>query len=192
MSRHEKGLAVDVPKGPFQDWMHKNAARFGIEGLRSKADPNHFQMADNAASTQQSTAQQAVSNAGDPAKFERTFAGTPLAGQNDNIIRIAQGNGVSPKLMKSIIAYETGRGRSRMLREFNNPAGIAGHGGYRKFPTLEAGLEEAGRVIGNNWRRSGGSLARLGAIYAPPGAGNDPRGTNREWPAMIMRFMQSL
>lgn len=44
-SRHERGLAVDIPDGPFQAWMHRNGARFGIQGLRDPNDPNHFQMA---------------------------------------------------------------------------------------------------------------------------------------------------
>ena len=44
-SRHEKGLATDVPNGPFQNWLHRNAARFGLQGLQNPKDPNHFQLA---------------------------------------------------------------------------------------------------------------------------------------------------
>lgn len=191
MSRHEMGLATDVPSGPFQNWLHKNGARFGIEGLRDQRDPFHFQLASNAAPLR-STAQQTVSGDINQSNFERTFAKTPLAGKYSNIAQVARANGVPPKLMASIIAYETGRGTSRLLREFNNPAGISGRGGYQKFPTIEAGLEAAGRVIGNVYRQSGGSIWRMGNIYAPPGARNDPRGTNREWPSSVMRFQQSL
>jgi hypothetical protein len=43
-SRHEIGQATDIPDGPFQNWMHRNAARFGIQGLRDPRDPNHFQL----------------------------------------------------------------------------------------------------------------------------------------------------
>jgi hypothetical protein len=54
-SRHQRGLAADIPHGPFQDWMHKNAARFGIEGLRDPRDPYHFQMSGNARPTAQAS-----------------------------------------------------------------------------------------------------------------------------------------
>ncbi|HEX8837689.1 MAG TPA: glucosaminidase domain-containing protein [Candidatus Acidoferrum sp.] len=189
-SRHERGLATDIPNGRFQDWMHRNASRFGLEGLRDPRDPAHFQMAGNAPARLE--AQQTVSGDLDPSKFERNFSGSPLAGQSNNIARVARANGVPPKLMASIIAFETGRGRSRLLREGNNPAGITGSGGgYQRYPTIEDGLEAAGRNIGRNWQRAGGSIARLAQIYAPVGARNDPRGTNREWPSAVMRFMQS-
>lgn len=49
-SRHEKGNAVDVPHGDFQNWMHRNASRFGIQDLSNtsaRADRNHFQMDPN-------------------------------------------------------------------------------------------------------------------------------------------------
>lgn len=43
--RHVKGLAIDIPDGDFQSWMHRNAWKFGLEGLRPELnDPNHFQM----------------------------------------------------------------------------------------------------------------------------------------------------
>lgn len=45
-SRHEKGLAIDITEPRFQAWMHRNAWKFGLEGLPpSLDDPNHFQMA---------------------------------------------------------------------------------------------------------------------------------------------------
>lgn len=45
--RHVKGLAIDIPNGDFQNWMHRNAGRFGLAGLRDPRDPNHFQLADS-------------------------------------------------------------------------------------------------------------------------------------------------
>jgi hypothetical protein len=231
-SRHERGLATDIPHGPFQDWMHRNAARFGIEGLRTSRDPSHFQMSGGARPTAQAsearlpgppyTATRAdqpppwyrpernpasarpTASATPPASatgqrveinppvYEKMFAGTPLAGQSENIARVAKANGVPPAVMASIMAYETGRGRSRIMLQQNNPAGIAlGPHNYRSYATVQDGIEAAGRAIGNNWRRAGGDIARMAHIYAPVGAGNDP-GTNREWPRAVMRFQQML
>lgn len=190
MSRHERGLATDVPSGPFQSWLHQNASRFGLEGLRSRADPFHFQMAGRPTTT--GTAPAAQRTEINPDSYERTFAGTPLAGQSDAITRAAKANGVPPARMVSIIAEETGRGRSNMLRTMNNPAGITREGHYVSFPTLQEGIDAAARAIGRVYQQAGGDIGRMGHIYAPPGARNDPYGTNRQWPGAVTRFEQSL
>jgi hypothetical protein len=47
-SRHEGGYAADVPRGPFLDWLHDNADRYGLEFLKGaafRADPVHVQLA---------------------------------------------------------------------------------------------------------------------------------------------------
>jgi hypothetical protein len=47
-SRHEGGYAADVPRGPFLDWLHENAPKYGLEflsGAAFRADPVHVQMA---------------------------------------------------------------------------------------------------------------------------------------------------
>lgn len=197
-SRHEKGLATDIPTSPdggrFNNWMHRNASRFGLEGLRPDLnDPYHFQMSGR---TPQGT-QQSLRPASAPQQggrfqnsYARTFANTPLANQYENVVRVAQANGVPPERMAAIMAEETGRGTSRILRENNNPAGLAGRGGYLKFPTLEAGIEAAGRTIGRIYQQTGGNLLGMGRIYAPPGAGNDPRRTNWQWPGAVRQFEQ--
>ena len=43
-SRHEIGQGIDIPHGPFQEWMHRNARRFGLQGLNDPRDTNHFQL----------------------------------------------------------------------------------------------------------------------------------------------------
>lgn len=192
MSRHEKGLATDIPNGPFQNWMHRNASRFGLEGLRPDLnDPYHFQMSETSP-TRTSSETLASRQRGDisPNSYARTFANTPLANQYDTIVRVARANGVPPARMAAIMAEETGRGTSRILRENNNPAGLAGRGSYLKFPTIEAGIEAAGRTIGRIYQQTGGDISRMGHIYAPPNAANDPRRTNREWPGAVRRFEQ--
>jgi hypothetical protein len=47
-SRHERGEAGDIPDGPFLDWMHQNAGRYGLEFLKGDAlknDAGHIQLA---------------------------------------------------------------------------------------------------------------------------------------------------
>lgn len=195
-SRHERGLATDVPSGPFQTWLHRNAGRFGLEGLRSRADPFHFQAARNQP-IGQSRPTASASPTGqrieiNPNNFEQTFANSPLAGQSDAIARAARANGVPPARMASIIAFETGRGQSHMLRAMNNPAGITRGGQYVSYPTIQEGIDAAGRAIGRVYQQTGGDIGAMARIYAPPGVRNDPYGTNRQWLGAVMRFEQSL
>jgi hypothetical protein len=47
-SRHERGEAADIPAGPFRDWLHENAGRYGLEFLKGETgrnDPGHVQLA---------------------------------------------------------------------------------------------------------------------------------------------------
>jgi hypothetical protein len=44
-SRHQYGLAVDIPSGDFRNWLRAgNARQFGLEFLRDPRDPGHLQM----------------------------------------------------------------------------------------------------------------------------------------------------
>lgn len=46
-SRHQSGTAADIPEGAFLDWMHENAAQYGLEFLSGGAftdDPGHVQL----------------------------------------------------------------------------------------------------------------------------------------------------
>lgn len=47
-SRHEYGFAADIPNGAFQNWLHANGDRYGLEFLRGRSfenDPGHVQIA---------------------------------------------------------------------------------------------------------------------------------------------------
>jgi hypothetical protein len=128
--------------------------------------------------------------------YDRMFSGTKLAGQYDNVVRAARANGVPPSLMAGIMAHETGRGTSQMLQDKNNPAGLmdpaTGARTGQSFPTVEAGIDEAGRRIGNNYRKGGGTIQGMAGIYAPPGAANDPGNKNIGWPAGVSSYQQQL
>lgn len=46
-SRHERGMAADIARGPVLDWLHQHAGEFGLEFLKGDAfakDPVHIQM----------------------------------------------------------------------------------------------------------------------------------------------------
>ncbi|MFK4561883.1 TP901 family phage tail tape measure protein [Bradyrhizobium ottawaense] len=125
--------------------------------------------------------------------FERKFAGTALAGKYDQVIASARANGIPPSLLAGIIAHETGNG---VVLSGNNPGGImdpaTGMARKMKFADLDAGISKTGQTVAKNYRRAGGDLDKLGGIYAPPGAANDPRGLNGGWAAGVRKQLNAL
>ena len=124
--------------------------------------------------------------------FNKMFSGTPLAGHADDVIKAARENGVSPSLMAGIMAHETGRGTSAMLRQKNNPAGLMHGSTGMQFGSIGEGIAAAGRTIGKNFRAGGGTIEGMAKTYAPVGAANDPGGLNAGWPSGVRRFMSQL
>jgi hypothetical protein len=124
--------------------------------------------------------------------YDRTFKGTPLEGKNYQIAEAAAKHGVSPSLIAAVMAHETGSGTSSMLRNRNNPGGImdprTNSMTGQSFPDVDAGIDAAGRVIANNFRRGGGTIEGMARSYAPPRANNDPTNLNRYWPGGVSKF----
>ena len=125
--------------------------------------------------------------------FERKFAGTPLAGKYDQIVAAAEANGISPTLLAGVMAHETGNGT---VLSGNNPGGImdpaSGMARKMRFADLDAGISKTGQVVAKTYKRAGGDLDKLGGIYAPPGAANDPRGLNAGWAGGVRNQMNAL
>ncbi|MEY9594797.1 hypothetical protein ABIA06_007088 [Bradyrhizobium yuanmingense] len=118
--------------------------------------------------------------------FERTFTATPLAGRYDAVIAAARRAGVSPALLASVMAQETGRGQH--IRG-NNPGGIMDRNGLMQFGDLDSGIDRTAIAVAKNFNAAGGDLAKMRDSYAPLGAKNDPRGLNGSWLAGVQKFM---
>ena len=58
------------------------------------------------------------------ARFERAFAGTPLAGIGEALILAEAKTEVNALVLAAIIVHESGWGRSRIAKEKNNLAGL--------------------------------------------------------------------
>jgi TP901 family phage tail tape measure protein len=120
------------------------------------------------------------------ASFERTFAGTAMAGKYDQVVAAAKANGISPSLLAGVMAHETGQGKNL---NWNNPGGLMTSNGKMQFGSLDAGIDKTASVVARNWQRAGGDLGRMGQIYAPVGAANDPNGLNKNWAGGVGKFM---
>ncbi|MEY9741213.1 TP901 family phage tail tape measure protein [Bradyrhizobium japonicum] len=129
----------------------------------------------------------------DRASFERKFVGTALAGKYDQIVASANANGIPPALLAGIIAHETGNGSNV---RYNNVAGLmnpeTGSRTKLAYPSIDAGIDAAGRTVAKRYREAGGDLGKLGSVYAPPGAANDPRGQNGGWVGGVRKQMNAL
>jgi D-alanyl-D-alanine carboxypeptidase/Mannosyl-glycoprotein endo-beta-N-acetylglucosaminidase len=132
----------------------------------------------------------------DRAAFDKTFGGTPLANQYENIVAAAKENNVPPSTMAAIIAHETGHGTSAMLRNQNNPAGLmdpaTGMSKGQSFGTIEEGISAAGKSIGKRYAEAHGDLAAMQKVWAPEGAANDPRGLNKDWLSGVRSYASKL
>ena len=129
--------------------------------------------------------------------YDKMFAGSPLAGKYDQVVAAANANGVPPATMAAIIAHETGKGTSPMLKNKNNPAGLMEKGGAssvgQSFATLDEGIAKAGQSIGRNYQRGGGTIAGMQQSYAPTvNATNDPKGLNKSWTGGVSKYEQQL
>lgn len=87
---------------------------------------------------------------------------------------------MDPALVKAVIYHETGDMTSNAANKKNNFGGIMGNGGLRTFDSPEAGIEAVAKLLSTK-RYKGKTIAQIGSIYAPVGAGNDPTNLNSNW-----------
>ncbi|MBR0879350.1 TP901 family phage tail tape measure protein [Bradyrhizobium japonicum] len=129
----------------------------------------------------------------DKASFDRKFAGTALAGKYDQIVAAANANGIPPALLAGVIAHETGNGANT---RYNNVAGLmnpeTGSRTKLAFPSIDAGIDAAGRTVAKNYNAAGRDLGAMAKRYAPVGATNDPGGLNSGWQSGVSKQMNVL
>ncbi len=127
------------------------------------------------------------------ARYVDSRMNNKLKGKGLFIIQTARKYGFDPVFFASIMAFETGWGTSPALRNYNNPGGMmTGRGAkqYIKFPTVEAGIDAMGANLKAKYlNKNRKTIATIASKYAPVGAKNDPRRTNRLWPGSVSKIM---
>jgi hypothetical protein len=100
--------------------------------------------------------------------------------------------GVDPNFLAAISRLETGNGTSSAFRNKQNAMGVSNSDGPISFASREASIERMARVLANpsGPYRNATTLAEIAKIYAPPGAGNDPNGTNSYWPKGVGKYLK--
>lgn len=119
--------------------------------------------------------------------------GHVYADKADKIISEANKAGVSAPLFGAIMASESGWGTSMAILEANNPSGQMQGSTIIHYPTLDAGIEATGATLHNLViERKLDTVEKLGSVYCPVGASNDPTGLNANWVPSVKAIMKTL
>lgn len=98
---------------------------------------------------------------------------------------------IDPYLTASISMLETGRGKASVLTKFNNVGGVwdskTKH--HKQYGNVRDSIFDQARILKNGYISQGlNTFEKIGNKYAPPGASNDPNGTNAQWPVNVSSF----
>src|SRR5690625_358311 len=127
--------------------------------------------------------------------FDNPERSGALSGHGDAIVDLSEEKGIDPVLFAAISLHETAWGRSNAINNYNNPGGLMSpsSGGLMQFDTLEEGLNSMARTLYNRIIRDGlVTVEKLGGVYAPIGADNDPDGLNENWVPTTLNIAQEL
>ena len=106
--------------------------------------------------------------------------------------------GVAPNILAAISMHETANGTSSAFRNKNNAMGISDASGPIEVGSVAESIDKMARLLGKGINEGTGpyanakSIADIGNIYAPPGAGNDPRNLNQFWTQGVTSNIQKL
>lgn len=124
--------------------------------------------------------------------------GGVFTGKAQAFLNAGTQNQIDPVLLAAIAKLETGNGTSNAVKNYNNPGGLMDPGssqmkGFMKFPTLDEGINAMAKNLYKNYIGMGiTTIDAIGAKYAPPGAANDPFGTNGLWPTLVKKFASEM
>jgi hypothetical protein len=112
----------------------------------------------------------------------------------DKFQQAGQKYNVDPKFLAAISMMETGKGTSSAFRNKNNAMGVSNARGPISFKDPAESIEKMAKGLSNpkGYYRNATTINQIGRIYAPPGAGNDPHGTNGHWPAGVSKYYREL
>ena len=106
--------------------------------------------------------------------------------------------GVAPNILAAISMHETGNGTSSAFRNKNNAMGISDASGPVEVGSVAESIDKMAMLLGKGINEGTGpyanakSIADIANIYAPPGAGNDPRNLNQFWTQGVTSNIQKL
>ena len=125
---------------------------------------------------------------------ETSMLPKPLAPLAPVFQEAGQQYGIDPRVLMAISMHETGGGTSSAFRNKRNAMGVSDATGPISFEDPAESIQRMARVLSSEKGpyRNATTLAEIAAIYAPVGAGNDPRGLNKHWLAGVSKYLRQL
>lgn len=119
---------------------------------------------------------------------------TGLKSHAQDFIDAARETGLNPRVLAAISALETGGGTSKAFREKLNAMGVSNDSGPIAMPSVRDSIFKMARTLASERGpyAKARTLDEIGAIYAPPGAGNDFKGTNAGWAEGVRSWLARL
>jgi hypothetical protein len=106
--------------------------------------------------------------------------------------------GVAPQILAAIAMHETANGTSSAFRNKNNAMGVSDKSGPIAMASVEESIDKMASLLGKGINEGTGPYANaktiddIARVYAPPGAGNDPRNLNQFWTRGVSSNLQKL
>lgn len=93
----------------------------------------------------------------------------------------------------AISKHETGNYTSNAFKNKNNLSGIFRGGQLATFESLEEGINEFIKLLKNSYFDKGlNTIEKIGNVYCPVGASNDPTGVNVHWIPTVTKYYNEL
>ena len=130
----------------------------------------------------------------DQARWDAAFkTAGKLSSYGPVIIDISEKQGIDPVLFAAIAFHESTYGTSNAIVNKNNPGGLIGQNGLIVFSFLDEGLESMSRTLHNRIIKDGKTtIEKLGSVYAPLNANNDPNNLNKNWVPVVSNIVTQL
>ena len=92
-------------------------------------------------------------------------------------------------MIVAISKHETGNWTSRAFKNKNNFGGVMCNTGLKQYNSLEEGLNGFVNLLKNRYFNRGlDTVDKIGAVYCPVGASNDPHGLNQHWIPNVTKY----
>lgn len=92
-------------------------------------------------------------------------------------------------MIVAISKHETGNWTSRAFKNKNNFGGVMCNTGLKQYSSFEEGLNGFVNLLKNRYFNRGlDTVDKIGAVYCPVGASNDPHGLNQHWVPNVTKY----